>query len=79
MDKIEKTLEKLSAPERSEVKDVLLKLQSGNFKELHIKKLRGREDIFRIRKGNIRIIYQAERERIFILSISRRKEYTYKA
>ena len=79
MDKIEKALHKFSAEERSEVKDALLKLQLGNFKELHIKKLKGRENIFRIRKGNIRIIYHMEKETISILSISRRKEDTYKA
>ena len=79
MDKIEKALQKFSTHERLEVKDVLLKLQFGSFKELHVKKLKGRENIFRIRKGNIRIIYHSEKDRIFILSISRRKEDTYKA
>ena len=78
MDKIGKALQKFSARERSEIKDILHALQSGNLKELHIKKLKGKGNIFRIRKGNMRVIYHSEKEKIFILSISRRKEDTYK-
>ena len=78
MDKIGKALQKFSAQERLGVKEILNTLQSGKFKELHIRKLKGKEDIFRIRKGNIRVIYHLEKDRIFILSISRRTEDTYK-
>jgi len=78
MDKIDKALQKLSARERSDIKDIFLKLTSQNFKELNVKKLRGKENIFRVRKGNIRFIYRLEGNKIFILSVSRRRENTYK-
>jgi len=44
----------------------------------NIKKLKGREDIFRVRKGNLRIIYRIEKEEIFILTVERRSEKTYR-
>ncbi|MBI2121502.1 MAG: type II toxin-antitoxin system RelE/ParE family toxin [Candidatus Sungbacteria bacterium] len=79
MDKIEKALQKFSAWERVVVKQLLEKLQSGSIASLNIKKLKGREDIFRVRKGDIRIIYRLDKKMgIFVLAIERRKENTYK-
>ena len=79
MDKIEKALQKLTAKEREWVKQLLIKVQSGQTDGLDIKKLKGREDIFRIRKGKIRIIYRSDgNKRFFVLSIERRNETTYK-
>ena len=78
MDKIEKELKKLSNRERDLIRDILSKLASGRLTGLDLKKLKGKEDIFRIRKGSIRIIYRVVDEEIFVLAIERRKESTYK-
>lgn len=78
MDKIEKALRRLNTKERLEIKEVLIKVDSGNLKGLDVKKLKGRDDIFRVRKGGLRIIYRLENKKIFILSIDRRHENTYK-
>ena len=78
MDKIEKALRKLNAREKERIKAILKALGLRRLKGLDIKKLRGREDIFRVRKGNIRIIYRIRGERIFILAIERRSEKTYR-
>lgn len=78
MDKIEKALRRLSVDERQRVKEILGQLASENLKGLDIQKLKGREDIFRVRKGNIRIIYRIAGGSIFILAIERRSEKTYR-
>ena len=78
MDKISKALRRFSATEREAIKIVLNCLKSGRLVGLDIKKLKGRSDIFRIRKGDIRIIYRETDGDIFILAIERRKEKTYK-
>lgn len=79
MDKLGKFLAKLVLKEREAVKQILLKLAKGTMAGLDIKKLKGRQDIFRVRKGDIRIIYrQNENGLVFILRIDRRKEDTYK-
>lgn len=78
MDKIEKALKRLSDGERHWVKQILKQLSSGDYKGLNITKLRGREDIFRARKGDIRIIYRVKNSDIFVLLIERKSEKTYK-
>ena len=78
MDKIEKALGRLSAKERDHVKDILKRLHAKEYSGLDIKKLKGRNDIFRVRKGDLRILYRVQDEHIFILVIERRSEKTYK-
>ena len=60
------------------IKVILPSLSSGNTKGLDIKRLKGQPNIFRIRKGNLRIIYQLDGKAIFLLAIERQKEKTYK-
>ena len=78
MDKIEKALKKLSAKEREVVEEILKRIKSNDVQNLELKKLRGVDDIFRIRKGDIRIIYKKTKDQIFILAIERRSEKTYR-
>ena len=78
MDKIEKELRKLDRNEKTWLKEALSKLRKGELDGLNVKKLKVIENIFRIRKGDIRIIYRMENSRIFILAIERRREDTYK-
>ncbi len=78
MDKITKELRKLTPKERERVKQILRQLSLRDIGGLDVKKLRGREDIFRARKGDIRIIYRLAEKEIFILAIERRNEKTYK-
>lgn len=77
MDKIKKALKKLSKKEKETVKNILNKISEGNFNNLDIKKLKNREDIFRIRKGKIRIVYIVKNDRVNILLIERRSDKTY--
>ena len=65
--------------ERKKVKAILGKLLDGDTVGSDIKKLKGRDDIFRVRAGDLRIIYRTEsKENIMILSIYRRNESSYK-
>lgn len=78
MDKIEKALKKLSAKEQTQIKQILNRLHAGKLENLDVKKLKGRDDIFRVRKGDLRIIYRLQDRSMFILSIDRRHESTFK-
>lgn len=78
MDKLEKALARLSTQERAWVREILVRLQSGEIKGLNIKKLRGRDDIFRVRKGDVRLIYQMREKEILLLVVDRENEKTYK-
>ncbi len=77
-DKISKELAKFSTKERQLVKEVLLQLKGKDLTGLQVTKLKGHQDIFRVRKGRIRIIYQQRRASINILAIERRSEKTYR-
>ncbi len=78
MDKIEKALNKLSFKEKQKVREILLQADKGNFQGLNTKKLKGRDNIFRVRKGNIRIIFYKIDNSIKVLTIERRASKTYK-
>jgi len=78
MDKIEKVLQKFAQKERERVKKILERINRRKFEGLDLKKLKGHNDIFRVRKGNLRIIYRQADDSIFILAVERRREKTYK-
>jgi len=78
MDKISKVLDKLSAKEKEAIKKILLKIKGNLFFGLDLKKLKNKDDIFRVRKGKIRIIFKIEsNKQINILAIERRSDKTY--
>lgn len=77
MDKIEKALNKLSSGEREKLKKIFIQIDKKDFQNLDLKKLKGRNDIFRIRKSNIRVIFRKIDNSIKILSIERRSSKTY--
>ncbi|MEK9175630.1 MAG: hypothetical protein AAB795_03525 [Patescibacteria group bacterium] len=78
MDRISKFLKKLSQKERLAVADVIACITAYDFSHLDIKKLKGEQGLFRVRKGDIRIIFQKTEDEIFILSVERRSDTTYK-
>jgi len=78
MDRLDKVLQTLDRKEKKVVRDILVKIKNKDFKNLDIRKLKSKNNIFRVRKGKIRIIYHLKQERIMILSIERRSEKTYK-
>ncbi len=77
MDKVTKLLKRLSAKEREHLEEVLVMLISGDASSLDIKKLKGVEDIYRVRIGSLRVIFQKRNKNTQILEVSRRDESTY--
>ena len=76
--KIQKLLAKLSQAEFRFVMNIVEKLTRNDFMGLDIKKLEGQSDIFRLKKGNFRIIFSKTGSVIHIISIARRSEKTYR-
>ena len=77
-DKIDKNLAKLSRQELLAVERILRKVQSGDFTGLNLVRLKGYADIFRVRKGKLRVIFQQKDGTARVLSIERRSEKTYR-
>lgn len=78
MDRIEKALGKLAGEEREKLKEVLIKIKLGDFRNFDLKKLKGRENVFRARKGKMRIIFSKQEDIIKIIALEKRSDTTYK-
>lgn len=78
MPKIEKLLSKFNKEEREAIESTIESIASFDWKNLDIKKLRGYDNVFRVRKGKLRIIFSKEKNSIFIFAIDRRNETIYK-
>jgi mRNA-degrading endonuclease RelE of RelBE toxin-antitoxin system len=76
MDKIKKLFEKISEKDRKTLKEVIVKLISGNKKGLDVIKVKD-SDFYRLKKGNFRIIFHYENKVVVIDSIKIRNEKTY--
>ncbi|MCX6714072.1 MAG: hypothetical protein NTV48_03155 [Candidatus Vogelbacteria bacterium] len=79
MDKLSKTLAKLTAKEKEVVAEIFAKIQAGKVAGLDLKKLKGYDDIYRVRFGKWRVIYRTDNKgKIFLVSFDRRNDHTYK-
>ncbi|MDP3992871.1 MAG: hypothetical protein Q8Q05_01510 [bacterium] len=78
MDKIDKALKKLTPKERRLLKELLHTIGKSGLEGLDVKKLVGRSDIFRVRKGDLRVILKISGKATNILAIERRSEKTYR-
>ena len=77
MHKIDKFLAKLDAERREKIFAVLLQIQSGNFKNLDIKKLKGEISLYRVRVGRCRIKFETTQSGINIIDIDFKNDNTY--
>jgi mRNA-degrading endonuclease RelE of RelBE toxin-antitoxin system len=75
---IDKFIRKLSKKEKVVLKALLVQIESHQLDDLDIKKLSGHANLYRVRKGSIRIIFRMEDGRTFILTVERRSDHTYK-
>lgn len=78
MHKIDKFLAKLDTERRAKVLAVLLQIQSGNLKNLDIKKLKGEASLYRVRVGQCRIKFETARNSINIIDIDFKNDNTYR-
>ena len=78
MPSLKKLLSRFSKEEKEIIEILIKKVISLNWRGLDIKRLKGHQNIFRVRKGKIRIIFSKDKKEIFIIAIERRREDTYK-
>jgi len=78
LDSIGKFLKRLSPKEREIMEDIIKNILSNTLHNLDIKKLRGEQGLFRVRKGNIRVVFFKERDVTRIVFLGRRNENMYK-
>jgi len=78
MDKILKALQKLLPKDRQVIKEILLLIKNNSLSGLDLKKLKNCDNIFRVRVGKMRIIFQKkDNDEYFILAVEKRSDKTY--
>ena len=77
MDDRKKFLVRLTQKDRKAIESAVKKLLVGDTKGLKIVKLKGVENIYRLRVRDFRIIYRLEGKKTYVLAIRRRSERTY--
>jgi len=51
---------------------------SGEIAGLDVKKIKNENNVFRVRCGQIRVVYKRENKKILFISVGRRNEKTYR-
>ncbi len=84
MDLVSKFLKKLDRKRRQEIEALLFQIKRRELAGLDIKKLKGADNVFRVRKGSIRVIFSVEKNpiskgpEVSIVSIDFRTDTTYR-
>lgn len=78
MPTLRKLLSKFNQEDREVLESLIEKIISLDWRGLDIKKLQRYQDMFRLRKGRLRIIFYKYKIDIHIIDIERRNEKTYK-
>lgn len=74
MDKIQKFLLKLTKKERTLIRKILGDILILNLQNYDIKPLKGCKGFFRLRKGDVRIVFAKEKTMGIIIDIDYRKD-----
>ena len=77
MNRIQKFLSKLNKKERVVADELIARILSSELYDLNVKKLRGFSSLYRVRKGDLRIIFSQSDRGVNILDVSRRNDSTY--
>lgn len=78
VDQIKRYLLKLSSKERILCESIIGDILAGNIVSYDLKKMSGYTDMYRIKKGNMWIIFIKNNSFVRILKIANRDEQTYR-
>ena len=79
VDRVTKNLRKFSKRDRAQILQVMKQISNNNLMGLDVRKLKDRDDAFRVWKGDFRIIFRkSDKEIHVIIAVERRSESTYK-
>ena len=78
MEKIKKAIAKLPKEYKTKFDWLMLKLWARDFSGLNMIKLKGQNNLFRVRKGRLRVIFRFSHGGLEVISIDLRNEKTYK-
>lgn len=77
MDRTKKFLKKLPDTQQDEIDEILYKIERGEIRGLDIKKLKGHQNLYRVRVGSIRIVFSKEDGGPNVIFVGRRGDSKY--
>lgn len=77
MNDIEKFIGRLKREEREKVLESIKRIEKGDISGLNIKKLKGKKNQYRVRKGKLRLMYEVTNKGFRVFDVTRRGDNTY--
>lgn len=77
-DRIQKFLRKLPEKQRRGIERLIERIVARETDSLDVQKIQGGHDIYRVRQGDLRIIYRLFDDEVFIIASERRSDNTYR-
>lgn len=77
-DKLQKFVNKLSPKDRELLKLLVLRIKLDDTSGLDIKRLQGHADLFRLRKGRLRVVYRKSIDEFRVVHMAMRDDQTYR-
>lgn len=78
MDKVKKAIAKLPKEYKAQFDLLMLKLWARDLVRLNLIKLKGYKDLYRVRKGRLRVIFKMAEGNIEVVQVDLRSEKTYR-
>jgi mRNA-degrading endonuclease RelE of RelBE toxin-antitoxin system len=76
--KLDKAIARLQAKDKAVAQLLIMRIIMNDIIGLDIKQLSGHKDLFRVRKGRVRVVYRQENTRTIIVLVDLRNDKTYK-
>ena len=77
MDRLDKALRKLSVGQRQALLELIIEIELGRINDLDILKLKGFKSLYRVRKGDLRLIVRRTEEEYRVMALEWRSGRTY--
>lgn len=78
MNELQKAIARLFKEHRSTFDSLMIRLLARDFLGLNVGKLKGHKDLYRLKHGKLRIIFQMDQSGLSVLQVGLRSEKTYR-
>ncbi|MDP2641930.1 MAG: hypothetical protein Q8P21_01400 [bacterium] len=78
MNNVRKFIDKLNKKDKVRILEVIEQIKRGELAHLNLKKLEGKDNVYRVRKGDFRFICEKDSNRsLHVVGIGRKDDNTY--
>lgn len=78
MDKLRKHLKRLSKKDQLRILKLIILIKENQLKGLDLRKIAGNRNLYRVRSGKLRVIFEKREDQNKIIKMDERDDQTYK-